>query len=166
METDLRTRIWGRVSVSFFSRLCRNCLGVNPPSRFGEFKFDDSKVVEFSEKPAFMEKWINGGYFFFRREFLSYLSDDSGCVLEQEPLTRLAQDHKLQMFQHQGFWQCMDTQRDCDHLNEFWKSGKAPWKKTFRSPLRHPCQDLRNCVYNYQSESSGVVGGKIVCALL
>jgi glucose-1-phosphate cytidylyltransferase len=105
-------------------------LGVNPPSRFGEFKFVDSKVVEFSEKPAFLEKWINGGYFFFRREFLAYLSDESDCVLEQDPLTRLAQDHKLQMFRHRGFWQCMDTQRDCDHLNELWKNGNAPWKKT------------------------------------
>ncbi len=106
-------------------------MGVNPPSRFGEFKLDGNRVVEFSEKPAFLEKWINGGYFFFRREFLSYLSEDSRCVLEQDPLARLAGDHKLQVFRHRGFWQCMDTQRDCDHLNELWKGGKAPWAKSF-----------------------------------
>lgn len=103
-------------------------LGVNPPSRFGEFKLDGPKVTEFAEKPEFKESWINGGYFFFRRQFLDYLSSDARCVLEQEPLTRLARDHQLQVFQHGGFWQCMDTQRDCDYLNELWKSGKAPWK--------------------------------------
>jgi glucose-1-phosphate cytidylyltransferase len=103
-------------------------LGVNPPSRFGEFKLAESKVVEFAEKPEFKDNWINGGYFFFRREFLRYLSEDASCILEQEPLSRLARDHELQVYRHHGYWQCMDTQRDCDHLNELWKSGKAPWK--------------------------------------
>lgn len=103
-------------------------LGVNPPSRFGEFKLDGAKVMEFSEKPEFREKWINGGYFFFRRAFSDYLSSEVGCVLEQEPLSRLARDHQLRVYRHDGFWQCMDTQRDCDYLNDLWKSGKAPWK--------------------------------------
>ncbi len=102
-------------------------LGVNPPSRFGEFKLDGPRVIEFAEKPEFKANWINGGYFFFRREFLEYLSRDISCVLEQEPLSRLARDGKLQVFRHEGFWQCMDTQRDCDSLNELWKSRKAPW---------------------------------------
>lgn len=102
-------------------------LGVNPPSRFGEFKIDGNCVTEFEEKPEFKEKWINGGYLFLRREFLRYLSDDPNCILEREPLSRLAEDHQLQVFRHNGFWQCMDTQRDCDYLNALWKSGKAPW---------------------------------------
>ena len=103
-------------------------LGVNPPSRFGEFKLDGTKVTEFSEKPEFLGTWINGGYFFLRKKFLSYLSHDVHCVLEREPLSQLAKDHELQVYRHEGFWQCMDTQRDCDYLNELWKSGKAPWK--------------------------------------
>jgi glucose-1-phosphate cytidylyltransferase len=104
-------------------------LGVNPPSRFGEFKLDGSKVTEFSEKPDFKDSWINGGYFFFQRAFLPYLESSSQCVLEKEPLSRLANDGGLQVYRHSGFWQCMDTQRDCDLLNDLWKSGNAPWNK-------------------------------------
>lgn len=103
-------------------------LGVNPPSRFGEFKLNGTQVNEFAEKPEFKSNWINGGYFFFRSSFLPYLSEEVGCVLEQDPLSCLARDHQLQVYKHQGFWQCMDTQRDCDLLNDLWKSGKAPWK--------------------------------------
>lgn len=102
-------------------------LGVNPPSRFGELKVADNQVEEFSEKPEFVDNWINGGYFFFRRGFLSYLSSDEGCVLEREPLIRLARDGKLDMFRHHGFWACMDTQRDLERLNKLWASGEAPW---------------------------------------
>lgn len=103
-------------------------LGVNPPSRFGEFKLEGAHVMEFEEKPEFREKWINGGYFFFRRGFDGYLSQDVSCVLEKEPLSRLAQDQQLQIFRHTRFWQCMDTQRDCDYLNDLWKTNRAPWK--------------------------------------
>lgn len=104
-------------------------LGVNPPSRFGEFKLDGDAVVDFEEKPDFTEKWINGGYFFFRPDFLKYLSKDEGCILERTPLFRLAQDNQLMVHRHTGFWQCMDTQRDRDQLEKLWTSGDAPWKK-------------------------------------
>ncbi len=102
-------------------------LGVNPPSRFGELKVVDNQVEEFSEKPEFVDNWINGGYFFFRRGFLPYLSADESCVLEREPLIRLARDGKLDMYRHRGFWACMDTQRDLEQLNKLWASGQAPW---------------------------------------
>jgi glucose-1-phosphate cytidylyltransferase len=104
-------------------------LGVNPPSRFGELKVDGGAVREFAEKPEFTESWINGGYFFFKREFLRYLSDAEGCVLEREPLVRLAADGQLSMFKLPpgGFWGCMDTQRDREHLDKLWASGSAPW---------------------------------------
>lgn len=103
-------------------------LGVNPPSRFGELQLDGDRVSEFEEKPDFEEKWINGGFFFFRRGFLDYLSQDESCVLERAPLVKLAQDGQLNMFRHRGFWQCMDTQRDRDHLEKLWASGTAPWR--------------------------------------
>lgn len=103
-------------------------LGVNPPSRFGEFKIEGDRVVEFEEKPDFKDKWINGGYFFFRREFLDYLSTDESCILERKPLARLATEGKLSVFKHPDFWQCMDTQRDHDELNRLWAGGDAPWK--------------------------------------
>ena len=86
-----------------------------------------TKVEEFSEKPEFVDNWINGGYFFFHRDFLPYLSPEESCVLEREPLIRLARDGQLGMFKHRGFWACMDTQRDLEHLNKLWASGQAPW---------------------------------------
>lgn len=102
-------------------------LGVNPPSRFGEIHIDGDNVAEFSEKPDFKEKWINGGYFFFNRKFTQYLSKDPSCVLEKAPLVKLSHDGELNMFKHRDFWACMDTQRDRDHLQSLWQSGKAPW---------------------------------------
>jgi glucose-1-phosphate cytidylyltransferase len=102
-------------------------LGVNPPSRFGELKLERDQVVEFAEKPDFQDNWINGGYFFFKREILNYLSEDEGCVLEREPLVRLAVDRELSICKHRGFWYAMDTQRDREYLDEVWKTGNAPW---------------------------------------
>ncbi len=102
-------------------------LGVNPPSRFGEIKLDQDTVIEFAEKPKFSDTWINGGYFFFKRDFLPYLSTDEACVLEQTPLIQLAEARQLTMFRHRGFWQCMDTQRDRDALEQLWATGNAPW---------------------------------------
>ena len=102
-------------------------LGVNPPSRFGELVVVGDVVTKFSEKPDLHDTWINGGFFFFRREFIGYLNSDEACVLEREPLVRLADDGQLAMFRHSGFWACMDTQRDKEQLDEMWRSGSAPW---------------------------------------
>ena len=103
-------------------------LGINPPSRFGELKVDGARVQEFSEKPEFREQWINGGYFFFHRKFLSHLDNDESCVLERQPLVGLAREGQLSMYPHQGFWACMDTQRDKEQLEALWSAGDAPWK--------------------------------------
>lgn len=102
-------------------------LGTNPPSRFGELKLDGVAVTEFSEKPEFSDNWINGGYFFFQRDFLRYLSADESCVLERDPLIKLARDGQLSMYKHGGFWACMDTQRDREYMEKLWTGGKAPW---------------------------------------
>lgn len=103
-------------------------LGVNPPSRFGEIQLSGDNVLHFSEKPDFKEKWINGGFFFFKREFFSrYLEKNEGCILERAPLVKLADDGQLNLYKHSGFWACMDTQRDRDHLCTLWESGAAPW---------------------------------------
>lgn len=104
-------------------------LGANPPSRFGELVTDGAIVSRFEEKPEFADSWINGGYFFFRRKFLDYLSTDDDCVLERAPLARLAADGQLCLYKHHGFWACMDTQRDREQLNKLWDSGAAPWAK-------------------------------------
>lgn len=103
-------------------------LGVSPPSRFGELRLEGDRVAAFAEKPDFGDKWINGGFFYFRRGFLEYLSEDESCVLERRPLVRLASDGGLSMYRHRGFWQCMDTQRDRDELERLWATGAAPWR--------------------------------------
>jgi glucose-1-phosphate cytidylyltransferase len=102
--------------------------GVKPPPRFGELITQEERVVEFSEKPQAGSGMINGGFFVLNRGVFNYLSDDDHCTLEKEPLERLAKDQELMVFKHDGFWQCMDTLRDVNLLNEYWGSGKVPWK--------------------------------------
>jgi len=102
--------------------------GVRPPSRFGEMDIKDSRVISFNEKPQVSQGLINGGFFVMEPGFLRYLSDDPGCVLEQEPLRRCAQDGQLMIYRHEGFWQPMDTFREYELLNRLWTAGQAPWK--------------------------------------
>ena len=102
-------------------------LAINPPSRFGELRLDGTKCVDFNEKPEFVEHWINGGFFFFKRSFLSYVSPDESCILERDPLAKLTRDGQLSVYQHRGFWACMDTQRDRETLEKQWASGNPPW---------------------------------------
>ncbi len=102
--------------------------GVRPPSRFGEMDIKDNRVIAFNEKPQVSQGLINGGFFVMEPGFLRYLSDDPGCVLEQEPLRRCAQDGQLMIYRHEGFWQPMDTFREYELLNRLWTTGEAPWK--------------------------------------
>ena len=99
---------------------------VRPELQFGVADFNGDGVVRrFIEKPR-SEHWVNGGFFCFEPEFLSYLSEDS--VLEREPLQRLAEEGGLRAYRHEGFWDCMDTYKDAVELNDLWKQGRAPWK--------------------------------------
>ena len=102
--------------------------GVRPSSRFGELLCDGSRVVSFAEKPQIGQGMINGGFFCFQRRFLDYLSDSSDCILERMPLERCAEDNELHVFEHSGYWQCMDTYRDWQALEALWNGGNAPWK--------------------------------------
>ncbi|TYQ12805.1 UNVERIFIED_CONTAM: glucose-1-phosphate cytidylyltransferase [Acetivibrio alkalicellulosi] len=103
--------------------------GVRPPSRFGELIIDGDKVVSFNEKPQTSEGRINGGFFVFNKEFFNYLSIDENCILEREPLEKLAADGQLIMYKHDGFWQCMDTLRDMEYLEKLWQNDNCPWRK-------------------------------------
>ena len=103
-------------------------VGVRPPSRFGELVTDRNRVVEFSEKPQTSQGLINGGFFIFHRKFFDYVSDHEDCILEREPLERLAKDQQLMVYPHDGFWHCMDTPRDVRLLESLWAGGSAPWK--------------------------------------
>lgn len=98
-----------------------------PPGRFGALDIRQGQVLNFKEKPKGDGAMINGGFFVLNPEVLDYITDDSS-VWEQEPLMNLAAENRLMAFEHQGFWQPMDTLRDKHHLEELWTSGKAPWK--------------------------------------
>ena len=100
--------------------------GVRPPVRFGEMIVDQSRVTQFVEKPQAQAGWINGGFFVFEPEIFDYLDGDS-TILERAPMERLVADKQLMSYSHHGFWQCMDTIRDKEFLNDLVANGKAPW---------------------------------------
>ena len=103
-------------------------LGVKPTARFGELEIGKNNVVEgFLEKPESKQGLINGGFFFFKKDFRKYLSADENCVLEKAPLENLSKDRELMVFEHSGFWHPMDTLRDKNYLQSLWETGSAPW---------------------------------------
>lgn len=101
---------------------------VHPGARFGELEMEGHKVTSFKEKPQTGQGWINGGYFVIEPEFFDLIENDN-TILEQDPLEKVALMGELMAYHHDGFWQCMDTRRDRDHLEELWNSGEAPWKR-------------------------------------
>ena len=101
---------------------------VRPAARFGELDIAGDAVTSFKEKPQLHEGWINGGYFVVEPEFFDLIASDD-TILEREPLERVAAMDELRAWRHEGYWQCMDTKRDRDALEELWSSGKAPWRK-------------------------------------
>jgi glucose-1-phosphate cytidylyltransferase len=103
---------------------------VLPEARFGVLDIDpDTNVVRnFREKPRGEEGWINGGFFVCEPKLFDYLSAEDSCFLEREPLQNLARDGELVAYRHHGFWQCMDTLRDNQKLNQMWQRDNAPWK--------------------------------------
>lgn len=98
-----------------------------PPGRFGALDIQNKQVMNFKEKPKGDGAMINGGFFVLSPKVLDYLTDDN-TVWEQDPLIGLANDGELMAYEHQGFWQPMDTLRDKNLLEELWDAGKAPWK--------------------------------------
>jgi len=102
---------------------------VYPPSRFGELRLVEGNVVkEFKEKAPIRGDYINGGFFVFDHRIFNYVNDDDKCVFEREPLELLAKDRQLAAYAHDGYWQCMDTYRDWQLLNEDWEGGHPSWK--------------------------------------
>lgn len=102
---------------------------VHPVARFGEigFESDGKRVKHFMEKPQTDRDWINGGFFVLEPEIFDYISQPI-TNFESHTLATVAQEGKLAAYKHDGYWRCMDTLRDCQHLNEEWKEGKAGWK--------------------------------------
>ena len=99
---------------------------VRPLSRFGLVDLlPDGVVKQFREKPQ-LDDWVSAGFFVFEQAIFEHLTPDT--VLEKEPLEALAKEGQLVAYQHEGFWQPMDTYRESKLLNELWASGRAPWK--------------------------------------
>ena len=87
----------------------------------------DNNITSFREKDDNDGSLINGGFMVLNPEIFQYLDGDD-TTFERTPMQRLAAEGQLKSFYHDGFWQCMDTQREMKKLEELWQSGKAPWK--------------------------------------
>jgi glucose-1-phosphate cytidylyltransferase len=102
---------------------------VQPGGRFGVLDINDrdGTITGFHEKAKEDGGWINAGFMVMEPNVFDYLDGDT-TILEREPLQRLSADGKLGVYKHDGFWQCMDTQRDKGALETLWATGEAPWK--------------------------------------
>jgi len=98
---------------------------VRPSARFGELSIDHDKVTSFKEKPQVENGWINGGFMVFEPKIFDYLSGDE-TILEREPLENLSKDGQLMAYKHEGFWQCLDTKRDKEYLEQLFVNN-PPW---------------------------------------
>lgn len=100
--------------------------GVRPISPFGVVEIQVGLVKSFREKPK-SDDWINGGFFVCNKKVFDYLSSDGSCVFEQEPLRLLATKGELAAYQHNEFWQCVDTFKDLKGLSHLYDKGQRPW---------------------------------------
>lgn len=101
--------------------------GVQPPGRYGALQLSGHQVTGFSEKPKGDGGWINGGFFVLSPKCIDFIENDQSSW-ESDPLIRLAKIDELIAYEHNGFWQPMDTLREKTMLEDLWQSDKAPWK--------------------------------------
>lgn len=100
---------------------------VHPVGRFGILNLNEDTIISFNEKTESETDWINGGFMVLDPKVIDYIKDDN-TVFEKGPLEKLSIEGQLKAYKHDGFWQCMDTLRDKQKLEELWYSGNAPWK--------------------------------------
>jgi glucose-1-phosphate cytidylyltransferase len=98
-----------------------------PPGRFGALDLEGLSVKKFLEKPVGDGGWINGGFFVLSPRVIDLIENDE-TIWERSPLEHLASENQLRAYKHHGFWHPMDTLRDKNHLEDLWRTGKAPWK--------------------------------------
>jgi glucose-1-phosphate cytidylyltransferase len=99
---------------------------VRPPARFGQLTLEGNKVTEFGEKQHSDGGWINGGFFVLEPAVHDWVENDLDAF-ESITLPRLAKSDELRAFQHDGFWQPMDTLREKNELEKLWSTGNPPW---------------------------------------
>lgn len=101
---------------------------VHAGQRFGVLDVDDTQTIHsFREKNTMDGSLINGGFMVLQPDIFQHISGDD-TIFEKEPLEAVASQGELKAFYHEGFWKCMDTQRDKEQLEELWQAGNAPWK--------------------------------------
>jgi len=98
-----------------------------PPEKYGILYLDETKVVDFKEKPTNQKDWVNGGFFVLEPTIFDYIKDDH-TIWENEPMKLLAKEGNLSAYRHTGFYQPMDTLKDKNLLNQLWNSNNAKWK--------------------------------------
>lgn len=107
---------------------------VHPAGRFGEIGLTDAgDITGFHEKPQTEQGFINGGFMVADRSMPErYLTTSDELVFEQQPMNSILKDGEMTAYAHEGFWQCMDTQREHKLLNDLWNSKNAPWTGSWR----------------------------------
>ncbi|MBM3255642.1 MAG: glucose-1-phosphate cytidylyltransferase [Candidatus Omnitrophica bacterium] len=111
------------------SGLLGTITGVHPSGRFGEMDIKGNIVSEFNEKPNVGTGLINGGFIIFDKKVIdTYFRPGEDLVFEADVLPEMVKDKQLQIYTHNGFWQCIDTPREYNILNQLWSENKAPWK--------------------------------------
>ena len=113
-------------SLNQVSNTVATVTAVMPPSRFGKIGFEGLLASQFSEKPVNYSERINGGFFVLRPSIFGFLSGDS-CVFEDDPLKRLVKDKELSVYQHDGYWSCLDTLRDLEQIKSDARLSPVPW---------------------------------------
>ncbi len=116
------------IKVHKDSKKLMTLTAIQPSGRFGALNIrKDMTITSFKEKPQGDGSWINGGFFVCEPQIFDYLTNDSKCILEREPLEKLATDGQLNAYKHSGFWKAMDTLKDKNELTEMWQNLDAPW---------------------------------------
>ena len=92
-------------------------------------KEESGLITSFREKSEDDSAIINGGFMVLNPNIFDYITEGDATIFEQKPMLQLAKDGELMGFEHDGFWQCMDTQREKEKLENLWASGKAPWMR-------------------------------------
>ena len=100
---------------------------IKPKGRFGALEIKKQVITSFREKSSSDESWINGGFMVINKTILNYIEGDYD-ILEQHVFDRLMEKKEMSAYKHEGYWQCMDTLRDREKLEELIKENNAPWE--------------------------------------
>jgi glucose-1-phosphate cytidylyltransferase len=100
---------------------------IKPMGRFGALEIKKELITSFREKSSNDESWINGGFMVVEKRLLEFIKGDND-ILEQDVFNRLIENQQMAAYKHDGFWQCMDTLRDREKLEDLLKEDNAPWE--------------------------------------